>query len=196
MTEAPNRSIYITETDARGREIKHACLPDSGILEKLYFITLPNFKTPGFAATFEDNVSIGVGTSIGTNCHVKGGSVIGKNCHLSCNVTINRNVEIGDNAYVSSGSNIPTGTHVGPGAILGPATIEVIANLGTETERNYVRTAYRNSIGQVRITVGCRDLTLEEARHHWGAGYFGHRKIGDEYLALIDYVEKISGGNS
>jgi len=40
------------------------------------------------------------------------------------------------------------------------------------------------------IRAGCRFLTIEEARNHWGDDYHGDREQGDMYLYAIDWLEK------
>ena len=41
-----------------------------------------------------------------------------------------------------------------------------------------------------KIRSGCRDLSIDDARKHWGDGYSGERWIGDMYLYAIDWLEK------
>lgn len=36
-----------------------------------------------------------------------------------------------------------------------------------------------------KVHTGCRHITLNKAKQHWGKGYAGVRKIGDMYLAAI-----------
>ena len=45
--------------------------------------------------------------------------------------------------------------------------------------------------GQWRIRAGCRFFTIKEAREHWGEHYRGNRRIGDMYLAAVDWLEKV-----
>ena len=40
------------------------------------------------------------------------------------------------------------------------------------------------------ICAGCRFLTIEKAREHWGDDYHGDREQGDMYLYAIDWLEK------
>ncbi len=40
------------------------------------------------------------------------------------------------------------------------------------------------------IRAGCRDLTITEAKMHWGNGYKGDRQIGDSYLSAIKWLEE------
>ena len=40
------------------------------------------------------------------------------------------------------------------------------------------------------IRAGCRDLTITEAKEHWGDDYKGDRQIGDSYLSAIKWLEK------
>jgi len=48
--------------------------------------------------------------------------------------------------------------------------------------------------GVWRIRAGCRDLTVAEAREHWGESYAGERWVGDMYLYACDWLERrISG---
>jgi hypothetical protein len=39
------------------------------------------------------------------------------------------------------------------------------------------------------IRAGCRDLTITEAKEHWGDDYKGDRQIGDSYLSAIKWLE-------
>ena len=45
--------------------------------------------------------------------------------------------------------------------------------------------------GEWRIRAGCRFFTIPEARDHWGESYEGERRIGDMYLAAVDWLEKV-----
>ena len=47
------------------------------------------------------------------------------------------------------------------------------------------------SDGEWRIRAGCRFFTIPEARAHWGETYKGNRRIGDMYLAAVDWLEKV-----
>ena len=47
------------------------------------------------------------------------------------------------------------------------------------------------SDSQWRIRAGCRFFTITEAREHWGKTYKGNRRIGDMYLAAVDWLEKV-----
>ena len=40
------------------------------------------------------------------------------------------------------------------------------------------------------IRAGCRDLTIAEAKEHWGEKYQGDREQGDMYLYAIEWLEK------
>ncbi len=39
------------------------------------------------------------------------------------------------------------------------------------------------------VASGCRWLTQEQARLHWGSDYGGERAIGDLYLAALDWLD-------
>ena len=50
--------------------------------------------------------------------------------------------------------------------------------------------------GLWRIRAGCRFFTIAEARDHWGPSYLGGRRIGDMYLAAVDWLERVIAEDS
>jgi hypothetical protein len=43
--------------------------------------------------------------------------------------------------------------------------------------------------GNLMIRAGCRDLTIEEAREHWGSRTYRDAALGAESLAILDRIE-------
>lgn len=50
--------------------------------------------------------------------------------------------------------------------------------------------------GEWRIRAGCHSFTIAEARSHWGPSYKRKRRIGDMYLAAIDWLERVIAEDS
>lgn len=112
---------------------------------------------------------------------------------IGAGVRIGARVQIGANVWIGDGIEIAAGAQIGARAQIGDGARGIIADLGSEQIRGHARIAYWGSDGAIRISAGCHDFSLAEARTHWGAGYSGERRIGDEYLALLDYIERIAG---
>ena len=59
--------------------------------------------------------------------------------------------------------------------------------------RGYSAYASRVTVGPQTgywlVHSGCHEMTIKCAREHWGEDYAGHRWIGDQYLAALDWLE-------
>ena len=108
--------------------------------------------------------------------------------HIRCGF----GVVLGNGARVGDYASVGNFASVGNDARVGDYARSILADLGAEQGRGYGRAAYIAANGAVRISAGCRDFSIAEARAHWGAADYPDRKRGDEYLALIDYVERLA----
>jgi len=62
-------------------------------------------------------------------------------------------------------------------------------HLLTQTNHGYqVRAQWRS--GEWRIVAGCRDLSVSEAREHWGDPHYHTPSSGSRIVALLDWLEK------
>ena len=141
-----------------------------------------------------DRARLGDGARLGAGARLGDGARLGYGARLGDGVWIGAGAWIGARARLGDGAQIGGGAWLGDGAQIGSHARGVVADLGCEQSRSYARIAYWGSDGAIRISAGCRDFSLVEARAHWGAGYPGERRIGDEYLAILDLVERVSTG--
>jgi len=56
--------------------------------------------------------------------------------------------------------------------------------------RGYVGIAYVFE-NKIKINAGCRNFTISEARAHWGSSDYGDKQRGAEWLAWVDFIEKV-----
>ena len=68
--------------------------------------------------------------------------------------------------------------------------VNLLLDLGQEI-RGYRRIVFLGTAdGNPRFMAGCHYFTFAEARAHWGSADYPDQKRGNEYLRLIDFVEK------
>ena len=56
--------------------------------------------------------------------------------------------------------------------------------------RGYVGIAYVFE-NKIKINAGCRNFNISEARAHWGSSDYGDKQRGAEWLAWVDFIEKV-----
>jgi len=131
---------------------------------------------------FGNRVTLGNGVELGDDV------VLGDRVTLGNRVVLGNYVKLGN--YVELGDDVKLGDRVKLGYCvkLGDGITDA-RDLGQETPRGYGRAiAYHPERG-VLFCAGCHNLTLTEAREHWGSPEYPDKDRGDAYLRLIDFAE-------
>jgi len=74
-------------------------------------------------AEIESNVTIGAGTKIWHNAHIREHAVIGKGCVIGRNVYIDSGVVIGDNCRIQDNCSLYRNTTIGKFVVVGPHVV-------------------------------------------------------------------------
>ncbi len=132
----------------------------------------------GWESRINDGVTVGDGVQIGSSAYIGGGSKL-----MSCAV-------IGDGAYIGPQSvigecvQIVSGATVGEGSIIRETPMQIMRSDGYVFLVAWAK-------GELRVTAGCRTLTLPDARLHWQLTR-GGTPLGDETFAILDILERFA----
>lgn len=140
----------------------------------------------------EDGAYIGTGVVLSDCVHIGKCAVIMDGARVGAEADVGAFARIGRQVVIPKRAIIPRN------AVIACNVTEWI-DLGHEPERGYTRSMQLHPVHGLLVQAGCRVLTPDQARQHWGDYYpkryqlvdkEKRRARGDAYLRLIDYAEK------
>ena len=137
-------------------------------------------KVSGFALV-EDKARISGGALVYGDAEILGRACIGDEAIIKGKAKIRGRAQIWGRSIVA-GNAVISGKKAKNWLVL-PVT----------DPRGYSAYASRVTVGPQTgywlVHSGCHEMTIKCAREHWGEDYAGHRWIGDQYLAALDWLE-------
>lgn len=101
---------------------------------------------------------------------------------------VGKNARVFDNAVVRDSAVVHgDATVCGNAVIAGNAEVSVLYSVNRSD--GYTFCIYNDLKLGLRISAGCRNFSVDEARKHWNKTR-GGTLLGDESLYIVDYLEK------
>ena len=137
----------------------------------------------GAGARIGERASIDAGARIGERARIGADAIIGARASIGADARIGTRAWIGARAIIGERVNIDAGAQIGAGVTLNTSPPQ------SRRSDGYLFALYPHD-GALRITAGCRDFTLDDARAHWTRTR-GGTPLGDESLAIIDHLTRM-----
>jgi carbonic anhydrase/acetyltransferase-like protein (isoleucine patch superfamily) len=143
----------------------------------------------GDNVTLRKGVKLGNWVTLGDNVTLGKGVTLGHRVTLGNRVTLGEWVKLGDRVRLGIGVKLGDGVKLGYWVELGDRVVLPSTPPQALRSDGYTFCLYSHN-HTLRITAGCRDFTIEEAREHWTRTR-GGTPLGEESLAIIDHLLRV-----